>query len=282
MAKAKSHNAFLRQENAVIIWNMELSLLPALVAMVQACLAVGHMPGAAAAVATVPAKAVGMSTADTKKDTALGVSRGSAKHGHKQRVLVIAASLLVAALACFITLGVTVGPAFPCLPSLSFLQGHKHSASCVVTAPPELPYLLAARWQQLHAGYKAALLSLARSKSMYAHVQPSQYTRSSEHGPQTHYCKHGWKSSLHRMLVCVQVAQSGTSAGGCSKPLNMTGVLWSDEFEDRCGTVTGVDPQNWNFQIGNGSAYGLTGMQLDFTVHAPKLHTLCQVPNCHC
>ncbi|KAL3146998.1 hypothetical protein ABBQ38_014965 [Trebouxia sp. C0009 RCD-2024] len=162
MAKAKSHNAFLRQENAVIIWNMELSLLPALVAMVQACLAVGHMPGAAAAVATVPAKAVGMSTADTKKDTALGVSRGSAKHGHKQRVLVIAASLLVAALACFITLGVTV-------------------------------------------------------------------------------------------------AQSGTSAGGCSKPLNMTGVLWSDEFEDRCGTVTGVDPQNWNFQIGNGSAYGLTG-----------------------
>lgn len=277
MVKAKSHSAFLRRENAVIIWNADLSLLPALAAMVHTCLAGGPAPGAATAVATVPAKAVGTSTADTKKDTAHGVSRGWAKHEHKRRVLVAAASLLVAACACFITLGVTVGPASPHVSSLNCPK-NTCPASWVFTARSKLPYLLEAGWQQLHAGCVAAFLSLACSMSMYVHLQPSHFTGSSECARQLRYCKHALESSLQRTLVCVQVAQSGTSAGGCSKPVNITGVLWSDEFEDKCGTVTGIDPQNWNFQIGNGSAYGLNGMQLDFTVPVPRLCTFCLVP----
>lgn len=62
----------------------------------------------------------------------------------------------------------------------------------------------------------------------------------------------------------MQVAKEVTP-GTCSKPANITGLLWSDEFEGGCSTMSGIDPNNWKFQTGDGSAFGLVGMQVCFT-----------------
>ena len=61
--------------------------------------------------------------------------------------------------------------------------------------------------------------------------------------------------------VLVQLADKSEVAASRAQvnPLNMTDLLWSDEFETRATTASGVDPSNWSFQLGDGSAYGLAG-----------------------
>ena len=54
------------------------------------------------------------------------------------------------------------------------------------------------------------------------------------------------------------------------KALNITGVLWSDEFDTKAATSTGVNADNWSFQLGDGSAYGLVGVSpLNTVLHLP-------------
>ena len=70
-----------------------------------------------------------------------------------------------------------------------------------------------------------------------------------------------FEKDLH---VLVQLADKSEVAASRAQvnPLNMTDLLWSDEFETRATTASGVDPSNWSFQLGDGSAYGLAGASL--------------------
>lgn len=117
MVKATSCSAYLQQENAVIVWNTDLSLLPAVIGMVHACLKAGQTPNAAAARA-VPMQAQS-STANINK----GHAHGGHAH-HTWRVPAMAASMLVAACACFVALAIMVRSPFPCPKSVRFSGTH--------------------------------------------------------------------------------------------------------------------------------------------------------------
>ena len=99
MAKAKSHCAYLKHENALVMWDADISLLASTVRMVSAVLTATPTTDGAAFNSGKGCTAVGASSAASEKD------------GHRrrrQRLLAVAGSLFASACACFVVMGITV------------------------------------------------------------------------------------------------------------------------------------------------------------------------------
>lgn len=105
MAQASSGCAYLKHENALVIWNTDISLLALRVPMVHAALSAekGFASVIDANVAAV--KNGGGCTSVAGTSAALEQSR---QRSRRRRLLGTASSLLAAACACFIVMGVTV------------------------------------------------------------------------------------------------------------------------------------------------------------------------------
>ena len=82
----------------------------------------------------------------------------------------------------------------------------------------------------------------------------------------------------HPGVYGLQVAKSAdSSCGVSSRQADIAGLIWSDEFDVRACTPTGVNSSNWKFQTGNGSAYGLVGKRIawDAVTRRTAVHAQC-------